>query len=696
MEIDRGKMAYNLKNLDFKSDELKLDFNKTEYSLPDVHIKLDGTMQKLAVTAANASIQAAKLTTDKMAVDTPQLNLNYNAARSNDDKLQCTVSCSQGTFPLANNWFIKKAVKTAVTFSQSDLFSKPQKFTLQAHLLDWQKGLFSGTIQNSKWQCNQNKDQSWNCVLDFDFMRMQSNNLQFGKGQFGKSSLNMNVASDSNGNISGLKTLGMSAQTSWLKGNYHIGSENVQYEIKFNESGKPLMQGSLIMTNANILGQHLTASTPELKSDFTASSLKDITGNISFAPGSVSNVQGDLELRKAQFTLPLYINSKMSSQPVSGKITVGDVYYKQQHEGSFSGSIQHFMLLPAGVTDALSHQIILNGKLAADKFGGKAVSINSSWLLPPEKDLIKWQFSIPESKLIQPVEISKYLNIPVNCTALKGNYTLDGSLELASDKAPECVIKLNSINADWQLGDVTAEGVTTAGVLTFSNNKFLLLPQDVSVAKILWNDILLQDNELNITINSDGKLQIANWQGSYLGGKFRSIQIPAIKLDKIKAIPFAKFSLSDMPLTGFFNTFNIKCLISDALINGDIQLNIKQNKLYAEAAALAFKSPAGKRLQLKLKNPSAIKMRDIQFRDFTMAILSAMKCYQANFNFSTAPEEIVMNLKAEGVPAEPVPFVYQGRGASTPFRPTEPGENGFTGEIELNVNLKLHPDNSGA
>ena len=78
-----------------------------------------------------------------------------------------------------------------------------------------------------------------------------------------------------------------------------------------------------------------------------------------------------------------------------------------------------------------------------------------------------------------------------------------------------------------------------------------------------------------------------------------------------------------------------------------------------------------------------------------MAVLKAMKCYQANFNFSTTPKEIVMQVKADGVPAEPVPFVYQGRGSHTPFRPAEPGESGFAGEIELNVNLKLHPDNAG-
>ncbi|MBR7144392.1 MAG: hypothetical protein IKD10_05565 [Lentisphaeria bacterium] len=695
LEVDRKKAAYNLKTLDWKSDELKLDCNKVEYAMPNVHIKLDGTILNKVFSTGNATVQAEKITTENMTVKQPKLDLTYDASRNKADKLQGSASCSHGLFPLSENWFIKKIVEAKAGFSLPDWDSNPEKFTLQAHLLDWQTGVFSGIIQNSKWQCNREKDQSWYCVADFDFMRMQSKDQQFGKGQFGKSSLAINVFSDAKGAVSRFNLQGIMAQTSWIKGDYHIGSENVQCVVKYNESGNTLLQGSVNMNNANILGRNLTASTPELKSDFTALDLKNINGSISFSPGSISNAQGDLELRKAQFTLPLYIGNKPPIDPRSGKFTVGDVYYKQQREGSFSGTIQHFMQLPAGVTDTLSHQITLSGKLASDKFGGKAVSVNCNWLLPPEKDLIRWQFSMPESKLVQILDVSNYLNLPVNCTALKGNFTLDGSLEVSAGKPPESVIKLNSINTSWQLGDVVAEGVTAAGVLSFSDNMFSLMPQDVSAAKILWNNILLQDNELNMSINRDGKLQIANWQGCYLGGKFRSVQIPSIQLNKSTAIPTAKFAISDMPLTGFFNTFGIKYLISDALLNGNIQLNTANNKLFAESASLAFKSPAGKNLQLKLKNPSAIRMRDMQFRDFTLAILNAMKCYQANFDFSTTPEEIVMNMKADGVPSSPVPFVYQGRGAATPFRPAEPGENGFAGEIELNVNLKLHPDNAG-
>ena len=695
LEIDQKKSVCQLKTLDFKSDELKLDHNKIEYTLPQVHIQLDGALSNKLISTVNAAIQAEKVIAEGLEINKPKLNFNYNFMR-NGDKIQGSISCSKGVFPLSEKWFIKKAVDAKTEFALSDWHCKPEKFRVEAHLLDWQTGVFSGTLQNSKWQCSQEKDRSWNCAVDFDFMRMQSGEQKFGSGQFGKSSLTMNILLNPNGTISRLNLLGIMAQTSWLKGDYHIGSENVQSEIKFNNQSKTLLQGNVTLNNANILGTHLTASTPELKSCFTALDINNITGSISFAPGSISSTQGDLELRKAQFTLPLYISTKQPVNLPGGKITAKDVYFRQQREGSFTGTITHFMQLPAGVTDTLSHQITLDGKLAADKIDGKTVSINSTWLLPPEKDLIKWQFSMPESKLVQPMVLGNYLPLPVSSTALKGNFTLSGSLELSSTKAPAGVIKLNSINADWQIGNIAAEGVTAAGVLNITDNKFSLMPQDINAAKIIWNDILLLDNELNISVNSDKKLQIANWHGKYKNGKFRSVQIPSIELDKTDTIPAAKFTVSDMPLTEFFNTFGIKCIISDALVNGDIRLNTQDNKLYTEEAVLAFKEPAGKNLQLKLKNPSAVKMRDMQFRDFTMAVLNAMKCYQENFIFSSTREEIVMSLKAEGVPASPVPFVYQGRGADTPFRPATPGENGFAGEIELNVNLKLHRDNTGA
>ncbi len=696
LQVNADASRYHLKNLNFKSDLCKFDLAGNEYTAPVFNVQLQGIMEQDKLIRAQVNIHAQKVIADKLESREVSFSSDYDSKRDLHRRLQGFIACQQGKFPLSDKWYVSQAVKAKLNFCGSNWQDPMEKIILDAHLLDWQKDGFSGTIQNSKWQILREKDSSLNCSIDFDFMKLNSQKQKFGSGQFGKSSLSLNMLKSANGDLAKLDLLGILNQTSWVKGDYHVGSESVQCEIKLDKSAATHARGKITMNQTNILGADITASTPVLSSVFTASSPENITGNIHFAAGSISDPAGNLELRKAQFNLPIFINTQKPVRDNFGKFTAEDVLFKQKHEGSFTGEIRHFMRLPESMTDTLLHQIELKGELASDKFGGKKIAVASIWQLPPEKNSVKWQFSMPESRLTQMLRLSDYINLPIECTALKGTFTLDGTVELSSGQPSTSVIKLNNINTDWQLGQISVEGLTGASVLNLFDRKVSLQPHDISVEKILWNNIVLKDNELNVSLDSAGKLQIANWHGSLLGGKFRSIQMAASDLNKPSSMPPAKFVLEDMPLTQFFNIFGIECFISDALLNGDIQLNTQSGKLFVDKSLLSFKSPTGKVLQLKLKDPAAIKMRDLQFRDFTMAILNAMKCYQANFNFSTSPEEIVMQLKAEGTPAEPVPFVYQGRSGSSPFRPANPGEAGFSGEIELNVNLKLHPGPPGA
>jgi hypothetical protein len=59
------------------------------------------------------------------------------------------------------------------------------------------------------------------------------------------------------------------------------------------------------------------------------------------------------------------------------------------------------------------------------------------------------------------------------------------------------------------------------------------------------------------------------------------------------------------------------------------------------------------------------------------------------------PGVVDFKISADGHPSKPVPFVYQGSSHGSPFRPAEPGEAGFINELELNVNLKMHPEDPG-
>ncbi len=696
MSFDLSKQLCSVKTLDFKSADLKLEYNKKHFNIPQAHIHLSGSFKQKRPVTAIIEASSDKVFTDQMNIVQAKLKIDYDSQRQPGEMLKISGNAARGDFPLSDSWFISKVTNADVALTSSDWQSIPHKIALQAEILNWDKAGFSGVFQNSKWQISQKKDRSWDCNADFDYLRMQSKNHKFGSSQMGKSTLFANLTADGKGSCEKLKISGIMEQVSWQKSDYHSGSESMQCDLQFNKAATPHLQGSITMNNANILGPHITASTPVLHSKFTASDTGDISGHIDFAPGSISNQSGEIELRKAKFKLPLQISTHTPKLQNAGELTAGDVFYKQKREGSFSGKIRHFMRLPASVTDTLAHQIEIDGVFLADKFNKAPVKMNSIWQLPPEKSSSQWQFSMPESKLVQPLILSEYLALPVNCAAFRGNFTLSGNIKLISGQPDTSVIKLNTINTDWQFGEITAQGVTAASVLTLANNKYSLMPHDVSIGKILWKNWELLDNELNLSLNHEGKLQAANYQASLMGGKVISTQIPAIDVnDLAKPVPM-KFTLEDIPLTVFFNKFGIKSFISDAKLAGDILLHASKQGIQVENSTLYFKSPIGKKLQLNLDKPEDLKMRDIHFKEFTIAVLKAMKCYQANFNFSTAPGEVSMLVKAEGVPAEPVPFVYQGRSGNTPFRAAEPGERGFAGEIELNVNLKLHPDEPGS
>ena len=117
--------------------------------------------------------------------------------------------------------------------------------------------------------------------------------------------------------------------------------------------------------------------------------------------------------------------------------------------------------------------------------------------------------------------------------------------------------------------------------------------------------------------------------------------------------------------------------------------------MYFDSSTLSTATPDGELLKLTPPAPETLKVRDPQYRAFALAVLSAMNCHSSQFDFSLLPGEVSVKIQADGVPAAPVPFVYQGRSGNSPFRPATPGERGFDGEVELNLNLKYHPSDPG-
>jgi hypothetical protein len=120
---------------------------------------------------------------------------------------------------------------------------------------------------------------------------------------------------------------------------------------------------------------------------------------------------------------------------------------------------------------------------------------------------------------------------------------------------------------------------------------------------------------------------------------------------------------------------------------------MQDGKLCFNQSTLSSRTPRGALLKLSLPDKNMLRVRNKAYQAFAMAVLKAMKTTQTQFDFTAEPSEIAVQVKAEGTPAEPIPFVYTG--GNPPFRPAEPGEEGFDGEIELNINLKLRPELPG-
>ena len=134
-----------------------------------------------------------------------------------------------------------------------------------------------------------------------------------------------------------------------------------------------------------------------------------------------------------------------------------------------------------------------------------------------------------------------------------------------------------------------------------------------------------------------------------------------------------------MLLTGTLNTY----------------LDRSNNKLYIDNAELASRTPGGELLQISPGDPDSVKVKDQLYRDFALAVLSNMRSNRSAFKFSLKPGVVDFKISADGYPAQPIPFVYQGSSHGSPFRPAEPGDAGFINELELNVNLKMHPEDPG-
>ena len=158
-----------------------------------------------------------------------------------------------------------------------------------------------------------------------------------------------------------------------------------------------------------------------------------------------------------------------------------------------------------------------------------------------------------------------------------------------------------------------------------------------------------------------------------------------------------QFEVAGIPAEKFFKQINIDSIHSNLELSGTLspRLDGSNNKIYFKESPLTARSSKGEQLKITPDNRSKIRFADIRYKDFSLAVFKNMICNRARFVLTMLPGDFSVKVNAEGFPAAPVPFVFQGSQAKQPFRPTEPGETGFAGELELNMNFSFASEDPG-
>jgi hypothetical protein len=257
---------------------------------------------------------------------------------------------------------------------------------------------------------------------------------------------------------------------------------------------------------------------------------------------------------------------------------------------------------------------------------------------------------------------------------------------------------LNMINADCQIDSLLVQDAAAQIQLSKNGQVLNMPPAKAVISELRWKELQLLDNDLTLALLPDGNLMLSAWSGKFIGGDFKLAgELTTPLTGRSNATLPMSFEARKLPAGKFFSILHWDYISSDMLLSGKLNpmLDLSNNKLYFAESKLAASTPEGCLLEIKNLPPEAVRIRNKARRDFTLAVLQSIKSYKTEFTFSLIPGEAAVALKADGAPSRPVPFVYQGSQAKIPFRPAEPGEIGFYQELELNVNIKQHPEDPG-
>ena len=698
VNLENGKQSSNwfFNGMNFATPEVIATVHGNKYQLKNAAIRGNGVLTGKKFTPVGMVFSAQELTGGNCRIQYPVLDLTVRQTPTAAERCQTEFKCRNAQFP-ENRFNLRKLNNAEITFAAGEFFRMPQTLELKAESLSLQNKQWTCDMLNSSWQIKDNAAAK-DVQIKFDSAVLSSEQNSFGSGSLSKGVVKLQLLHDRQ-TPQKINIELAAQQPVWQYAKLHTGGGSIQCSAVWQAENLPLLQGNFKITDGNILNEKFSVIAPELSCKVLAESSNSISGELKLHKAAISSPQGKLELRDSEVTLPWLAANKAPKSLKKGKLTARNVFFDQQQEGDFSAELEHFLQLDPPDGQAGKHVFKLNGIMQTARFGNTPLTVNSQWDLPPAQPAQSWRFYLPEAQLQIPLELHKYLPLPSETVLLKGKFKLQGQLNAVGTEPPRGAITLTSRDSDWQVNSLFLEGVSSNARINLQRNQISIEPHTVRADKLLWSKWLLQDNEFNLTLTPDWQLLIAGWHGKCHGGKFQWVMPVKIDKDLLQKnaninIPPGQINVQDLPTGNFFGQLGIKYIHSNIKVSGSLYPRIENNRLFFDESTLSAKTPAGELLQLNLPDQNMIKIRDKQYQAFTLAVLKAMKCTQTQFTFTTDSSEVNMRVKADGTPAEPVPFVYQGRGR-TPFRPAQPGEKGFDGEIELNINLKLRPDNTG-
>jgi len=679
----------------FNAPDFKFNTTKQTMQIRNMRLHGSGRMTQCRMIHCDTTINAESIVSEQSNIVKPVLKIKYDTAKAESLRYHVDFFCRHGVM-LAPWRGIRKITNCSMIFDCGSFSKLPTKLTLKASELDYIYQQLSMKLHDTVCTLDQRSDNAWDSRVKFSSARLALPPGKYGSGSFSQGEFLLNINTDAQGNITQFNITGESAHPSWNFRTMSVGGEKLQTYIAFQKNKQPELSGKLEILNANILDEYFTASTPRLATDIAADSLNSISGVTSFVQGNISSKQGDLELKKASFELPWLISDQQPAKLVSGKFTSAELWYKQRLEGEFSGSLQHLLLLPGVAARYAQHNLKISGVLKTEIFSKAPADVTLDIQLPPAVPGMKLSMQLPPSPLSKPLFFNRYIQLPSQVNTLSG--ILGIKFDIAHSGGTEkAALQLALHNADLQIDNLKLQNCNTRLKLDRQNENITIVPAQLQIGTLQWKKWSLADNEILFSLNNQ-KLQINSWRGKVLDGTFKLAE--AIKTD----LPQSKNSTLDMqfeiagiPAEKFFKQINIDSIHSNLELSGTLSpsLDGSNNKIYFKESPLTARSSKGEQLKITPDNRSKIRFADIRYKDFSLAVFKNMICNRARFVLTMLPGDFSIKVNAEGFPAAPVPFVFQGSQAKQPFRPTEPGETGFAGELELNMNFSFASEDPG-